>query len=395
MTSFRTYLKVIWGHRLYVLIYLVFLSGIGALMGISYGGNTDTTVYERSSARVAVIDRDDSALSRSLAGHVLEGRDVQQVADERRAIQDAVARDTCAYILVIPEDWGGAVMEAASTGTKAPDLETYISYQSGTGTLVDLATTSYANNLYGFAATIGKSQADVAARADASFQEATEMSVVPQAARPLPGSFEIACMFSTYPIFAAITVCIAILMSKINARPVRDRRLSSPTTARTRSLGLLAACLVIGIVSWAWVFGLNVVLFARDALAGSAVQVALVGVALLVYALVATAFGFLLGQLGVGENAANAAANILAMLMSFLGGSWTGLASLPASILAVAHFTPSYWCTLTLEGAVSLEGVTMQTVAPMLANVGVELLFVLAITLVALVLGRSRARAEL
>lgn len=395
MTSFRTYLKILWGHKLYILIYLVFLSFMGVLIGFSYGGSADATIYKSDPARVAVIDRDGSTLSRSLAGHILEGRDAQQIADERRAIQDAVAKDTCSYILVIPDGWGEAVTEAAATGAKAPDLETYISYQSGTGILVDIAATAYANSLYGFAATLGGSQADIAAHADASFQTATEMSVVPQAARPLPGSFAVACSFSTYPLFAATTVCIAILMSRINARPVRDRRLSSPVAARTRSLGLLAICLVVGVVSWAWIFGLNVILFARAALASSAPQLALVGAALLAYALFATAFGFFLGQLGVGENAANAAGNILAMLMSFLGGSWTGIDFLPAPLLAAAHFTPAYWCMLTLDGAVSLESIEVQKVVPLLGYVGIELLFAVAIGLVALVLGRSRSRAEL
>lgn len=395
MTSFRTHLRILWGHRIYLIIYLVLLSCMGVLIGLTYGGSPDTTVYEQDPARVAVIDRDGSELSRSLGEHVLADRDVQLVADERRAIQDAVARDTCAYILVIPEGWGEALMEAASQGEEAPRLETYVSYQSGTGTLVDVATTSYASSLYGFATTLGGNQADVAARAHDAFLDTTRMSMVPQASRPLPGSFDITCKFSTYPIFAVTTVYIAILMSKVNARPVRDRRLSSPTTGRRRSWGLLATCLIIGLVSWAWIFGLNVTLFARDALASSGVQLALVGAALLAYALAAVAVGFLLGQLGVGENAANAAANILSMLMSFLGGAWTGLDLLPPSILTVAHFTPAYWCTLTLEQAISLESTDMGRVAPLLGNIGIELLFGVAIALVALALGRSRARAEL
>lgn len=395
MTNFRTYFKIVWGNKLYIIIYLILLSCIGVLMGFSYGGSADTTVYTRDPARVAVIDRDGSELSRSLSEYVLKGRDVQQIADEKRAIQDAVARDTCSYILVIPKGWGDALMETAPKGEHIPNLETYISYQSGTGALVDVAATSYANSLYAFAATQGGSQADIAIHTRNSFQDNTRVSIVPQESRPLPNSFEIACKFSTYPIFAATTVCIAILMSKINARPVRNRRLSSPTTARERSGGLLAICLAIGLASWMWMFGLNVVLFARNELPSLGIQLAFVGAALLAYALDATAFGFFLGQLEIGENAANAAANILAMLMSFLGGAWTGLDLLPASILNAAHFTPSYWCTLTLEHAANLENITLQKIAPLLGNIGIEALFGIAITLVALVLGRSHARTEL
>ncbi|MCH3948105.1 MAG: ABC transporter permease [Olsenella sp.] len=175
---------------------------------------------------------------------------------------------------------------------------------------------------------------------------------------------------------------------------MRDRRLASPETARARNLALLGALWSIALVAWAWNFGLEVAVLGGSALASSPVQLALVGAALLVYALVSASVGFLAGQLGVSENAANALANILGMVMSFLGGAWTSLSLLPDELLAVAHFTPAYWVTLVVEGAAGMGEVSSATVVPLMGDLGICALFGVAAVLVGLVLGRSHTRTQ-
>ena len=388
MTTFRTYLKIFLSHRVYIAIYLVMLSLVGVIIGLSsYSGTADE--FQVAPANVAVINRDGSELSAALAQHVLQGNNQVEVADEKRAIQDAVARDQVSYLLVIPEGWGEELMDAARRGTQAPDLETYVSYYSGMGRLLDIEVTGYADGLYGMAATLGGSAANVIAATDAAWEGSTQVSMVEQAASPLPTSIVTAAEFASYPIFSSAMVCIAVLMSSVGRRPVRDRRLASPEPARARNLALFGACVVIALIAWAWNFGLEVAVLGGSALTSSPVQLALVGAALLVYALVSASIGFLAGQLGVSENAANALANILGMVMSFLGGAWTGLSLLPDELLAVAHFTPAYWVTLVVEGAAGMGEVSTATVLPLVGNLGICALFGVAAVLVGLALGRD------
>ncbi len=394
MTTFRTYLKIFLSHRVYIAIYLVMLSLVGVIIGLSTS-SAATGEFQPTSVNVAVIDRDSSELSAALASHVLADNIQVDVADEKRAIQDAVARDQVSYLLVIPAGWGEELLDAARQGTQAPNLETYVSYYSGAGRLVDVKATGYADGLYGMAATLGGSEADVVAATNASWEGSTRVSMIEQVAAPLPASIVTAAEFASYPIFSSAMVCIAVLMSSVGRQPVRDRRLASPEPAHARNLALLGACVTIAFIAWAWNFGLEVVVFGGSALASSPVQVALVGAALLVYALVSASVGFLAGQLGVSENAANALANILGMVMSFLGGAWTGLSLLPDELLAVAHFTPAYWTTLVIDGAAGMSEVSGATVMPLVGNLGVCALFGVAAVLVGLALGRSRARAQM
>ncbi|WP_130811057.1 ABC transporter permease [Olsenella sp. Marseille-P4559] len=393
MSTFKTYLKILSAHKAYIAIYLVMMSALGVVIGLMSGTST-AEEFRPTSVSVAVIDRDNTELSQALAVRVANGNNVVEVADERRAIQDAVARDTVSYLLVIPQGWGDGLLDAAAGGTDAPSLETYISYQSGRGRLLDLEVTSYANALYGNAATLGGNAVEIVDATDAAWEESAETSIVQQATTPLPESLHVAAEFASYPLFASVTVCIAVLMASINQEPVLRRRLASPEHARNRSLSLLAACVTVALVAWAWNFGLQIVVLGADAVQSSPVQMALMGFALLVYSLVSAAAGFLVGQLGCSENASNAIANIFGMLLSFLGGAWTGLAILPDSIIAIAHFVPSYWTERALEGAAAMGSVSLESVTTLLGDIGICALFGVAVLLVGMAVGRSRGRTQ-
>lgn len=72
--------------------YVVIFSVTGVLIGF---GSAESTVgsWHHERARVAVIDRDASPLSSALKEQLLSDNDAQELADDRRAIQDAVAKD--------------------------------------------------------------------------------------------------------------------------------------------------------------------------------------------------------------------------------------------------------------------------------------------------------------
>ena len=395
MPTFRSLLKIIWGHKAYIAIYLVLMNLMGVLIGASASNDQPASAFSYDPTRVAVIDRDGSRLSRGLKDAVLAQGDHRELADDVRAIQDAVARGTVSYILVIPEGWGEKLVAASRAGASAPGLEAYVSYKSGAGALMQASVTSYASGLYGYVATTGFDQDGIVAHVNEAMKSEVETSLIPQATTPLPKSFQTYCMFATYPLFASVTVCIAILMTRLSGRAIRERRMGAPTTARRRNLRLYAACLTVGLFAWALTSLLGVVLFARQSLLESPALVTLSVLGLLVYALVSTCVGFLLGQLGASENAANAVAVILGMAMSFMGGAWIDLGMLPSAVVAAAHFVPSFWCTQVITGASAPSEVSLLTIAPLLGSLGVAMLYALAILLVALVVGRSRGMAEL
>ncbi|RRF89232.1 MAG: ABC transporter permease [Coriobacteriaceae bacterium] len=390
MGSYKTSMRIVLSHRVYIVIYLVLMTAVGLTIGmLTQPGSTAT--FKPTVTRVAVVDHDGSTLSRALASRIYKGNEKVTLDGSKRATQDAIAKDSVSYLLVIPEGWGDGFMAAARSGKKAPTLNSSVSYSSGEGRLVELTASSYSNMLYQMAATLGGSQEDVVSASDSAWKGDVSVDVVKSKATPLPASLRVAAEFSSYSIFASVTVVIAVLMQALNRPEVARRRMASSQPAHVRSASLLAACLTIALVAWIFNFGLQVLLLGRDATTTAPLQLAMVGAAELSYSLFSAAVGFLIGQIGLSENASNAVANIFGMVFSFMGGAWTGLSLLPDSLLAVAHFMPSYWTTLAIEGASNMETVTSAAMGSLLGDVGICALFSVAILLVGLVVGRDRS----
>ena len=396
MSTFRTSLRIVWGHRLYVLIYLVFISMLGVLAvgGASSSPDAEETGFIAAKPTVAVIDRDGSDISRGITEYVYAQGTSVDVADDERSIQDAAAEDRASYVLVIPAGYGDALMDAAATGGEAPSLETVVSYQSSSGTLMDLSVRGYLQSAYGFAATVASSQAGVVRLASDAAAERVPTTIVATEAKPLSSWLLYYFQFATYPIFASVTMVVAVLMNSLNERDVRMRSLAAPITSARRSLQTFLACCVMGLVAWAWIclvgFALN---DGAATIATAPAQVALMCGSLLAYSLVSVTAGFLVGQLGMGEMAANAISNVAGMALSFLGGGWVQLALMPAAVQQAARFFPSYWSTTAANDAFLLTETSGAAVAGVLGEIGVVCLFAVAIFAVSLVVGRARMRA--
>ena len=69
MSTFKTCVRVVAAHRLYILIYLVVLSLFGLFTGMAKSEDSSDEVTV-ATASVAVIDRDGSTISRGVKGYV-------------------------------------------------------------------------------------------------------------------------------------------------------------------------------------------------------------------------------------------------------------------------------------------------------------------------------------
>ena len=69
MSTFKTCVRVVAAHRLYILIYLVVLSLFGLFTGMAKSEDNSDEVTA-ATASVAVIDRDGSTISRGVKDYV-------------------------------------------------------------------------------------------------------------------------------------------------------------------------------------------------------------------------------------------------------------------------------------------------------------------------------------
>ena len=376
MSTFRTSLRIVAAHRVIILVYLLTLSMFGLLMGLSVTDAADEVVDVH--ATVAVVDRDGSEVSRGVTRYLESVSESRPLEDSRQAMQDATAQNRISYILVIPAGYGQALQASARQSGEPPALETVVNYESAAGSLMDVRTTSYLEQVRTYMGAVTDDPARAVALADAAMEHTAAAELVPQESTPLPHSLLVFAQFSLYPLTAFAIVSVSTLMASLGRRAVRSRLSAAPVSGWERGRGLLGSCLVVGLVGWAWILCLGVV-----------------GAALGAYTLVPVSLGFLLGQLGLGENAANVIANIGGLALSFLGGAWISSDLMPAALVTVARFTPTYWANRAMTGAADVTSVSADTVLPLLADCGVCALFAVALLSVGLAVGRTRARSSL
>ena len=144
MQVFKAALRVVLRHPLYLLVYAVFLSFMGVLMASSLPfGEAEDAEFVGHRTRFSVIDRDGSDLSQGLAAFLGERGEEVPLEDTPIALQDAVAKGQSGYVVIVPEGFGQALMDAAASGGDVPELETVYSYYSLEGNLMDQEVNEY------------------------------------------------------------------------------------------------------------------------------------------------------------------------------------------------------------------------------------------------------------
>ena len=153
MSTFKTCVRIVAAHRLYILIYLVLLSTFGLFTGMARSEDYSSQVTT-ATANVAVVDRDDSTISRGVKDYVESVGKVQPLEDSRQAIQDATAQNRINYILIIPAGYGQQLQEAVRQCTEPPRMGTVIGYESAAGSLMNVRTDSYLGQVADYLSTL-------------------------------------------------------------------------------------------------------------------------------------------------------------------------------------------------------------------------------------------------
>ena len=394
MSTFKTCVRVVAAHRLYILIYLVLLSVFGLLTGMARSED-DSSQVTTATASVAVIDRDGSTISRGIKDYVESVGKVQPLEDSTQAIQDATAQNRVNYVLIIPAGYGQRLQQATRQGIEPPRMDTVIGYESASGALMNVRTDSYTGQVADYLATLTDDPTRAVALAEETMSHSAPAERIAQDTAPLSHSFLVYTRFSLYPLMAFAIVTISTLRTALGRRAVRSRLDAAPVSGGARNLGLLGACLVVGVVGWLWILGLGVAVFGAGSVTTSAPLLGVVGAALGSYMLVAVSLGFLVGQFGLGQNAANAVANIGGMALSFLAGAWVPIEWMPDAIARTARLTPGYWADQAISGAYNATSMSADVIRPLLVDCGICTLFAVAVLSVAMAVGRTRARSTL
>jgi len=397
---FRYALTMAVRKPLFFLIYAVGLSFMGVAMALAVASSqpADTAAaVARPQVDWAVVDRDGSELSRGLVEGLAGLGTREDVADNRLAMEEAVAQGQVDCLFIVPPGFGDDFLAAARAGRETPSVEAAYGFVGAGGALASATADRWLSAAaVAAAADPGAGGAAVSEEAARAAAETVSVAVLPsERAEGADGgvnAFTFYLQWSIYTTVASVVACTAVLFSTFNRTDVRRRDLASPETYASYTLQVAGAALAVTLACWGVATAVGLAFFGADAAAmGPAGLAATLG-ASLVFCLVPLAVSFLAGQFGCGLGGANAIGNLLGMAMSFLGGAWISLSLLGPEVQAVARFTPGWWYTDALARARDVAGSagTDAALEAIAVDLAVVLLFAVALFLVALVVGKLR-----
>lgn len=138
MNTCKATLRVLFAHRVYLMIYLVFIGIL--MMSISWAMLTSASgsmsaVFESTKTRVAIIDRDSDRgdIATSMRAYLRDSSELVDLDDTSETLQQAVASNWVDLIVIIPDGFADDYVAAAADGDNPPNVDTVTSYASGSG----------------------------------------------------------------------------------------------------------------------------------------------------------------------------------------------------------------------------------------------------------------------
>ena len=414
MNTYEAALRVVWKHRIYVLIYLVGLSVMMmALLINSFssgmipsGKDAD---YSPERASVAVIDRDANAgnIAHDLREYLSATCELVVVQDTPQALQDAVATNYTDLMVIVPEGYAQGFAQAALAGDQPTGIETVTSFTSGVGSMASMRVDGYLSLLRTayLAKVVTANDAEQGTSGGAASQPSRETQTArgtqpSRGTQPASGTltasqmstaleesskqvlatakdsratattsivqttentehvassiFGYAMKFGGYPILASLIVTIALISNVFSEAQIRRRIAVAPQHSTSISAGVLAACVMVGLLSVVYYVAVSVVLLMI--IGGNIGQIDVGGLlmsitSMLCYAVVAVAIGFAVAQCSASEQAANGFANVFSLVVAFTSGVWFDPSIMPDIMISLGKWLPGWWYSDAVDRA--------------------------------------------
>ena len=111
-----------------------------------------------------------------------------------------------------------------------------------------------------------------------------------------------------------------------------------------------------------------------------------------IFTMCALTIAFLIGNSIKNKNAVNGIVNVVALGSSFLCGAFVPMEMLPDFVLKIAHVLPSYWYIKTNELLKTIEAFNIDTIKPILVNMGVLIGFTILFTIISNIIASKKKR---
>lgn len=385
MQVFKAFFITLKKQSFSILIYFIIFLVLSLVL--SGNGRTQTeVVYNDAKIKVAVFDRDNTALSKSLYDYLNKTQELVSIKDDKESISDELFYRNVEYVLIIKTGFE----EKIKSGSYEDLLENVKVPDSISGKLLDNKINQYLSVLSAY--TAGGLTTDEAA---AKTLETADLSAKVTLLKVEGKQAEKSSAYYFYSYIPYVLICMLIsglgsILIIFRKKDLNQRIKCSALTETGRNTALILASLLFGLVCWAVFILLSVILYKGEV---TGIKGGLFLLNSLVFLFVAMSLTYLVSFLVKTPSALNMASNIIGLGLSFLGGIFVPQEYMSSSVLKFSKFLPTYWYVVTNQTIESFNS-TAEQFHIVIRNLGIEAVFAVIIFAAAILLSRSRTLVQ-
>lgn len=365
MLVFKKHFKIVLKNLSLICMYISICVSI-AVANTSFNSTEDSFVG--STPKVAIINHDSGALSKDLVRYLETQVEKVGIADEKRAIQDALYGMATDVVLTIPENFSEDLLSK-----KEPVVELKKAASSASE-ITELTINRYLKsaNLY---AKAGMSEVEIIQNLQNLTNNNTEVEVVTTAEKTEAEKLAIYFSFENYAFLSIFIFMIGTIMCVFNQPGIKNRNLVSATSERQINRELLLGNGVLTLSVWLLFVIIGIIIYKGAMFTFPALMMMLNS---LVFAVVATCMAQLISSLIKNRQVLSGVQNAVALGLSFISGCFVAPAYLDAGILNFSKIFPSYWFIDNNYRIAELSGgITTEILFGMLVMVGFGVIYLL------------------
>lgn len=380
MTVFKTFLKVLNKCKVPIIIYTVFLIAFG---GFNMQTNETSMSFVASKPDILIINNDEEeGITKNLINYIQGNSNIIDVKDNEEAINDALFYRDVNYIIYIPENYREDFLDGKNPVIKVKSTG---DYQSAFAEMmleryINIANTYQVNT---------ESEEELIKKINTTISNQTEVEITSKLDTASLDKATFYYNFASYSILAGSVYVICLILSSFNTEKIRKRTIISSMNYKEHNRKLLLSNISFAIILWIFYIALSFILIG-DVMFSTHGLIYIVNS--LVFTLCSVPIAFLIANIVNNKNAINGIVNVVALGSSFLCGAFVPMEMLPDSILKIAHILPTYYYISNNEIVTSLEVINLETIKPILTNMGIVLMFAVGFIILTNVVSKRKRR---
>ena len=370
MSIFKAFLKVLKSCKGTVILYSVILVFFAAF-NMKAGDNTSNFVAEKPDIFIQNYDKMEG-ITASLVHYLEENANIISLKDNENAIKDAIFYRDVNYVIMIPENFRQDFLEH-----KNPVIEV-----QGTGDYLASLSEMYLERYLKFANIYNDtftSEEEIIKNIEKTLDQKIDIQVTSKLDTDHLAEVASYYNFANYSIMAGCVFVICMVLYSFGREEIRKRTIISSMDYKKYNRKLLLSNALFACLLWAFYVLVSFILFGSSIFT---MHILFYMLNSFIFTLCALSIAFLIGNLIHNREAINGIVNVIALGSSFLCGAFVPVEYLPKFVLNIAHILPSYWYINTNERLKTMEVFSLESLEPILMNMGVLLLFIIFFVIV-------------